>query len=217
MGLSCEDFAGQLILGDSAIMDNAWRGNILDLAIYDRELTPQEIASKYASRNENQAGQERGGDQHLVAQYAFSEGSGQNVHGQPGSAPDLYIPEIFKVPHKKMLMWPWEESHDKRDFRDISINILGFVPFGFVFVAYLTWNRNVRHSTILTILCGAAISLTIEILQEYTPGRDSGILDVLTNTLGTSLGALIFRWAPMQNLTRKLLDFLRTGEQIPES
>jgi hypothetical protein len=217
MGLSCEDFAGQLILGDSAIMDNAWRGNILDLAIYDRELTPQEIASKYASRNENQAGQERGGDQHLVAQYAFSEGSGQNVHGQPGSAPDLYIPEIFKVPHKKMLMWPWEESHDKRDFRDISINILGFVPFGFVFVAYLTWNRNVRHSTILTILCGAAISLTIEILQEYIPGRDSGILDVLTNTLGTSLGALIFRWAPMQNLTRKLLDFLRTGEQIPES
>src|ERR1700688_2436078 len=38
-GLSCEDFAGQLVLGDSAIMDNAWRGNILDLAIYVRGLT----------------------------------------------------------------------------------------------------------------------------------------------------------------------------------
>jgi VanZ family protein len=216
-GLSCEDFAGQLVLGDSAIMDNAWRGNILDLAIYDRELTPQEIASKYASWNGDQTDQEPGGEQHLVAQYTFTEGRGPNVHGEPAGAPDLYIPQIFKVPHKKMLMWPWEESPDKRNFRDISINILGFVPFGFVFAAYLTWNRNVRHSTVVTILCGAAISLTIEILQEYIPGRDSGILDIFTNTFGTFLGVLSFRWAPMQNLTRKLLDFLRSGEQITES
>jgi VanZ family protein len=217
MGLSCEDFAGQLILGDSAIIDNAWRGNILDLAIYSRELTSQEIVSKSASWNENQTIGESDGDQHLVAQYRFTEGRGQNVHGQPGSPPDLYIPEIFKVPHKKMLMWPWEESPDKRNFRDISINIFGFVPFGFVFAAYLVLNRNVSHATIVTILCGAAISLTIEILQEYIPGRDSGLLDVLTNTLGASLGARLFRWAPMQNLTRKLLDLLRSGQQIPEN
>ncbi len=111
--------------------------------------------------------------------------SGQFVHGQPGGTPDLYIPEIFKVPHKKMLMWPWEEARDKRDFRDLATNIFGFVPFGFVFVAYLTWNRKVRQAAMITILCGAAISLTIEILQEYIPGRDSGILDIITNTSGT--------------------------------
>jgi VanZ family protein len=217
IGISCEDFAGQLVLGDSAVMDNAWRGNILDLSIYDRELTPQEIASKYASWNGDQTDQEPGGEQHLVAQYTFTEGRGPTVHGRPRSAPDLYIPDIFKVPHKKMLMWPWEESPDKRNFRDISINILGFVPFGFVFAAYLLWNRNVGHATIVTILCGAAISLMIEILQEFIPGRDSGILDIFTNTFGTFLGVLLFRWAPMQNLTRKLLDFLRSPEQIPES
>jgi hypothetical protein len=195
------------------------------LAIYDRELSSQEIASKYASWNENQTVHEVGVDQrveqhvdqHIVAQYRFTEGSGQNVHGQPVGAPDLYIPEIFKVPHKKMLMWPWEEGRDKVTVRDLSINIFGFVPFGFVFIAFLTWNRNVRPATIVTILCGAAISLTIEILQEYIPGRDSGILDIITNTLGTSLGALLFRWAPMQYLTRKTLDFLRSGEQISEN
>jgi hypothetical protein len=225
MGLSCADFAGQLVLGDSAITDNAWPGNILDLAIYDRELSSQEIASKYVSWNENKTVHEVGVDQrvdlyvdqHIVAQYPFNEGSGQNVRGQPVGAPDLYIPEIFKVPHKKMLMWPWEEGRDKVTVRDLSINIFGFVPFGFVFIAYLTWNRNARHATIVTILCGAAISLTIEILQEYIPGRDSGILDIITNTVGTSLGALLFRWAPMQYLTRKTLDFLRSGEQISEN
>jgi VanZ family protein len=211
-GLSCADFAGQLILGDSAIMDNAWRGNILDLAIYDRELSPQEITSKFAGWNGNQTVQEAGVDQHIVAQYAFTEGRGQHVHGQPGSAPDLYIPEIFKVPHKKMLMWPWEESPDKLDVRDTAINVFGFVPFGCLFLAYLTLHRHLKHPAIATVLCGAAISLTIEILQEYIPGRDSGILDIITNTFGTFLGALLFRWTPMQYLTRKLLDFLRTGE-----
>ncbi|HEX4538212.1 MAG TPA: VanZ family protein [Candidatus Acidoferrum sp.] len=217
MGLSCGDLTGQLVLGDSAVMDNAWPGNILDLSLYDRELAPQEIASKYATWNEKQTEQGPNGEQHLVAQYAFNEGSGQAVHGVPGSAPDLYIPKIFKVPHKKLLMWPWEESEDKLEFRDIAINIFGFVPFGFVFAAYLNWNRNVSHSTLITILCGAAISLTIEILQEYIPGRDSGILDIITNTLGAFLGTLLFRWAPMQNLAAKLLDFLKSGEQISES
>jgi hypothetical protein len=216
-GLSCGDFAGQLVLGDSAVIDNAWRGNVLDLTLYDRELTPQEIASKYASWNMNQTVQEAGGDQHVVAHYTFTEGSGQKVHEQGGAAPDLYIPEIFSVPHKKMLMWPWEEGRDKRTVRDLATNIFGFVPFGFVFAAYMTWNRNARHATIVTILCGAATSLAIEILQEYIPGRDSGILDIITNTSGTFLGALLFRWAPMQNLTRKVLDFLRSGDKVPES
>src|ERR1700737_85334 len=213
MGLSCADFAGQLVLGDSAVLDNSWRGNILDLVIYDRELTPKEIASEYASWNADQTIQELARDEHVVAHYSFTEGSGRNVHGQPGSAPDLYISETFKVPHKKMLMWPWEESPDKLTLRDLSINIFGFVPFGFVFAAYLILNRNVAHATMVTILSGAAISLTIEILQEYIPGRDSGILDVITNTFGTFLGVLLFSWAPMQGLTRKLLDFFRSGEQ----
>jgi hypothetical protein len=217
VGLSCGDLAGQLVLGDSAVMDNAWPGNILDMSLYDRELAPQEIASRYATWNEKQTDQGPSGEQHLVAQYAFNEGSGQAVHGVPGSAPDLYIPKIFKVPHKKLLMWPWEESQDKLEFRDIAINIFGFVPFGFVFAAYLTWNRNVSHTLLITILCGAAISSAIEILQEYIPGRDSGMLDIITNTLGTFLGALLFRWAPMQNLAAKLLDFLQSGEQISES
>ena len=217
MGLSCADFAGQLVLGDSAVIDNAWRGKILDVIIYERELTTSEIASKYAGGNDTQAVRDAGGDQQVVAHYVFTDGRGQHVHGQPAGAPDLYIPEIFKVPHKKMLMWPWEESHDKRDFRDISTNILGFIPFGFVFMAYLKWNRNTRHVTIVTILCGAAISLTIEILQEYIPGRDSGLLDIFTNTSGTFLGALLFRWTLMQNLTGKVLDSLRSSEGDAQS
>jgi hypothetical protein len=213
-GLSCGDLAGELVLGDSAVIDNSWEGNILDLVIFDRELTAKEIASEYARWTANQTIQEPGGgSEHIVAHYAFREGSGRDVYGQPASTPHLYIPEIFKIPHKKMLMWPWEESPDKLSGRDLSINIFGFVPFGFVFLAYLTWHWHLKHPAIATALAGATISLTIEILQEYIPGRDSGLLDVITNTFGTFLGVLLFRWAPMQDLTRKLLDFLRSGER----
>jgi hypothetical protein len=211
--LSCSDLAGELVLGDSAVIDNSWEGNILDLVIFDRQLTAKEIASEYARWTANQTIQEPGGDEHIVAHYAFTEGSGRSVNGEPASASHLYIPEIFKVPHKKMLMWPWEESPDKLSVRDLSINIFGFVPFGCVFLAYLTWHWHLKHPAIVTVLAGATISLTIEILQEYIPGRDSGLLDVITNTFGTFLGVLLFRWAPMQDLTRKLLDSVRSGER----
>lgn len=214
LGLTCADLAGQVVLGDSATVDNAWQGNIQELAIYDRELSPKEIGSAYAHWGGHRTASEVvGSEEHVVADYMFVEGGGQKVHGQGSSAPDLYIPARFKVPHKRMLMWPWEEAHDKRDWRDISINIFGFVPFGFVFVAYLTWNRNFSHAAMVAILCGMAISLTIEILQVYIPGRDSGLLDVITNTMGTALGVLLFRWGPMQDFTRKSLDFFHSGEQ----
>jgi VanZ like family/Concanavalin A-like lectin/glucanases superfamily len=212
-GLSCGDLTGELVLGNSAVVDNSWEGNILDLVIFDRELTAKEIGSEYARWTANQTIQEPGGDEHTVAHYAFTEGSGRSVNGQPASAPRLYIPEMYKVPHKKILMWPWEETPDKLSVRDLSINIFGFVPFGFVFLAYLTWHRRLKHPAIATVLTGAAISLTIEILQEYIPGRDSGLLDVITNAFGTFLGVVLFRWAPVQSLTGKLLEFLRSGER----
>src|SRR6266478_5686392 len=51
----------------------------------------------------------------------------------------LYIPKIFRILHKKMLAPPWEEFAPKLSYVwDILINIVGFIPFGFFFCAYLT-------------------------------------------------------------------------------
>jgi glycopeptide antibiotics resistance protein len=50
-----------------------------------------------------------------------------------------------------------------------------------------------RKAVVATIILGAIFSLTIEILQWFIPMRDSGTTDIITNTLGTALGAILYR------------------------
>lgn len=206
MGLSCNDFAGQLVIGNSPISDNAWQGRLLDLAIYKRELTPQEISRDYAAIN---AGPPLQGlpDLHdnIVARYDFAEGSGKVIHNREGFAPDLQIPAHFRILHKQFLAPPWKEFRPDNGYvNDVAINIAGFIPFGFLLAAYLSWNRQGTRAATLTILAGAAISVTIEVLQVFIPSRTSGVTDIITNTLGTALGVLLCNWGPVQTLTVRL-------------
>jgi glycopeptide antibiotics resistance protein len=71
----------------------------------------------------------------------------------------------------------------------LAINVVGFIPAGFFICASLISLRSGKRSIALTALIGLALSLTIEILQAYIPMRNSGCTDLITNTLGTTIGA----------------------------
>lgn len=75
---------------------------------------------------------------------------------------------------------------------DDSLNVLLFIPFGFG-LARKFRDRGISKRSALALAVGAGclLSYTIEFLQIYIPQRDSGWEDVLTNTLGGTLGAAL--------------------------
>jgi VanZ family protein len=73
---------------------------------------------------------------------------------------------------------------------DIAVNLLLFVPFGFGLAGLM---RNLGFSAITTVLLafavGFALSLTVETLQCFLPGRDPSFVDVATNSISSMAGA----------------------------
>ncbi len=91
-------------------------------------------------------------------------------------------------------------------WKNVGINIGGFIPLGFFFCAYLTLAGKITRPALVTVFLGAAVSVTIEVLQAYLPTRDSGMTDIITNTLGTCLGVILYRWkaAFLMKIIRRL-------------
>jgi hypothetical protein len=45
--ISLSDLSGQLVLGSSSAHPDSWSGEIHDVALYSRELTPREVVESY--------------------------------------------------------------------------------------------------------------------------------------------------------------------------
>ena len=186
------DLRGQLIVGSAPATAWSWPGQFKGLAVYDRELTADEVSQHYANWTENrQADFAKSGG--VVALYLFNEGSGNVVHSQVASATDLLIPERFLVFHKEFLKPFWKEFRPGWSYwKDVGINVAGFVPLGFFFCSYFSLVRWIEHPALVTIAVGFVVSLAIEVLQAFLPTRDSGTTDLITNTFGTALGVILY-------------------------
>jgi glycopeptide antibiotics resistance protein len=83
------------------------------------------------------------------------------------------------------------------NLKDVAINIIGFVHLGFFFPAWLRRVKNLPAPSVygITLLIGICLSLAVELVQVYLPARDSSLMDVFSNILGTALGVFIFEYA----------------------
>ena len=71
-------------------------------------------------------------------------------------------------------------------------NVLLFVPWGFLaFITFYTVDRPTLQTYVLTILLGFSFTLAIEGWQYFLPSRVADVNDVIWNTSGTILGALL--------------------------
>lgn len=190
-GLSSEDLSSQLFVGNHPLVEDGWQGQLKGLAIYNRALTETGVMQHYDAWRTNQNAEIK--NEGPIELYLFNEGSGSIVHNQMNSENDLRIPAHFFVLHAPFLERPWDEFQPSWSYwKNVLINVAGFVPLGFFFCAYLASVRRLNRAVLATILLGTAISLTIEVLQAFLPTRDSGMTDIITNTLGTVIGTALY-------------------------
>jgi hypothetical protein len=103
-----KDLTGQLVIGTSPVANDTWRGQLLGLAIYHRELTAAEVLQHYATWTK-QGRPELSGNERVIALYLFSERAGNIVHNAVQPAIDLHIPERFSLLQQPFLEPFWKE------------------------------------------------------------------------------------------------------------
>jgi glycopeptide antibiotics resistance protein len=74
----------------------------------------------------------------------------------------------------------------------VIANVLLFVPWGLLaFIMLYHVDRPTLQTYVLTILLGFSFSLAIEAWQYFLPSRVADVNDVIWNTAGTVVGALL--------------------------
>jgi VanZ family protein len=74
---------------------------------------------------------------------------------------------------------------------DLWTNIVGYVPLGALTVYALYPHVRSLPAALLSVLSGILLSAVMEAVQTYLPTRIPSNLDLITNSCGTLLGALI--------------------------
>jgi VanZ family protein len=181
------------IVGNSPVGKNSLKGRIMRLAIYNRTFTAEQIAKHYQFYLENNftTQPEKEG---CIGLYLFNEKQGAAVQDYSNLNNHLTIPVFFQPVKKIILDPPWHDFRWNKSFvQDTIINLLGFVPLGFFFTAFLlkasNWKKKIIYVGVT--VTGFAISLAIELSQMYLPSRCSQLEDVICNSFGTVLGIIV--------------------------
>lgn len=72
---------------------------------------------------------------------------------------------------------------------DIVVNVLGYMPYGFLAAAALQPRLRGRRAFLAATASAAVLSLVLEALQSYLPARIASNLDAICNLLGAAIGA----------------------------
>lgn len=91
------------------------------------------------------------------------------------------------LPPFDYLLAPWPKYYR---IEDIVLNVLGYVPLGFVLAPALPPRLGRVGVVIVTTMLAALLSFSIETTQNFLPSRISANVDLGANMLGALVGAL---------------------------
>ncbi len=184
-----------LVAGNSVYARHSWDGDLFGLAIYRQALTPQTVAKHY-----DQWKRTRDFSMAVSANpemlYLFHDRQGPKAFNRMGDTRYLIIPTGVEILKKEILRPPWEnERWGRSNWKDMSLNFLGFIPLGFFLGALRSdfGRAGARRNLLLCIGLCFMLSLGIELAQAWIPSRSSQMLDLGLNTLGGASGVALQR------------------------
>lgn len=112
------------------------------------------------------------------------------------------VRETFEVRHvgsRGLMLIPFRELYSLFTapnhsfyFWQIFLNILLFIPFGFMLSCYLYTYHRPQHLFLPILLSGLFVSVSVELLQYLTSRGLTEIDDVINNTAGAIIGWLAY-------------------------
>jgi hypothetical protein len=189
-----DDGNARLLAGNSVYGRHSWKGCIYGLAFYKYDLPAQVVDLHFDGWIKNQ-NFSFAGEYNPFLLYLFDERSGERVLDHSGGGHDLKIPPKIPILDRKFLSSEWDQlDFDLKSFQDVFINLVGFIPLGFMLAATFIKAGPIfeRNNILITVILCFTVSLTIEIVQAWIPSRSSDSLDLMLNTLGGFFGAMIY-------------------------
>lgn len=167
-----------IVLGNGVRARTPWTGNLYALSISQLDLVGD--------------GQQSTSRPLMI--YKFDEGEGVLIRDYSSNMVNLSIPEkpvillvsVLDVPSYVQLQEPWMK-------RDLVMNFLGFIPFGFLLARLLLGASDNSPATalLLSFLISFLFSLSIELTQVLLPQRTSSMVDLVLNSIGGLCGAVL--------------------------
>ena len=98
------------------------------------------------------------------------------------------IPESFSI---RSILEAFKYSSSVKDYTQ---NILLFIPLGISIGAIARHQKIGNWSILISCLIGATVSTTVELTQLLLPIRVSNLTDIICNSLGALVGAILYCW-----------------------
>ena len=105
--------------------------------------------------------------------------------------PFEFSANVSSVTHGMAGLFSWSSAGD------FVNNVVFLIPFGYLLYCWRQGERQGLSAFLSVILIGAITSVLVEVLQLFF-SRHSSVFDVLANSMGTGIGALVCAAAPIR-------------------
>jgi len=185
----------RLILGNSVYGKHGWPGEIYGVELHGGASPPERVKRDY-DRWLRQGHFSPDLTDDLQFHYSFGNCEGRLIPDQTGRNQSLQLPSRLVMLKKAFLSSPSHNFHPNQSFFiDVLLNLCGFIPLGAVAYCWLGRSKLVskRYEVLVIVTFCFLLSLCMEMVQAWLPGRTSSSLDLILNTLGAWLGILLLR------------------------